>query len=101
MRIPIETIDPDELKRAYPVVNALINIRPSYKAILNKLVADNSVVKIRCYMAVILEMEGAEFCRYMVLKAIDKESDEGKLSKLNYVLKRLNIEYPVKDEDEK
>ena len=104
-RLPISgmysaTTNPNELRNRYLVVKALINIRPPHEILTKKIAEEDSIIKNRCYVAIMIGTEGEDVCRYVIEKAIEKESDERKLSRLNIALTMLNKDFPEKEEKE-
>lgn len=95
------SIDPIKLKRRYPVVKALIDIRPPNERIMKKLTNTDGINIRSCDLAILIGIEGVDVTRYIIEKTIDTESDEHKLSRLKSALNMLNKEFPIKDKKEK
>jgi hypothetical protein len=94
MSMSLPSIDPNNSGKLYPVVKALVSIRPAYENILNKVQNENSIIKIRCYIAVIVGVEGLEVSRYLFKEAVKKELDYQKKDKLTLALNIINEEFP-------
>ena len=94
------TTDPEGLRYRYPVVNALINIKPSYDSVINKIADVDDISCIRCYVAILIGIEGEDVCRYILKKAVEKEHTERKLSRLNSALNMFNKDFPDNEKKE-
>ena len=95
------TSPPTPVKKM-PAVKALIMIRPPYEDILKKLTTtEYNGVKTQCYITILIGIEGAELTQHIIEKAIEKETDENNLKKLNSALNILNKYYLVKEETNK
>ena len=101
IRLRIPTNDPLESTRYYPAVNALVNIRPPCKSILKRIEDANAFDNISCYIAILVRTQGMEISRFVLEKSIEKESDEGKLMRLNYALKNIKEEVPISEKRER
>lgn len=98
-RIFVITTNPKENARQYPAVKALINIHPPYESIIKRLTDTNNQVGSWCYIAILLGTEGEDVCRYIIENAIEKESNEDKLSRLESALKMLNKDFPIEKKE--
>jgi hypothetical protein len=93
-RIPIFTTDPKELQQDYPSVKALINIHPTPESVMKRLRDENNKVPYNCYIGILIGTEGPDVTRYLIEKAIEKESNSRRLAKLKTALSMLNKEFP-------
>jgi hypothetical protein len=97
----LPSLDPIQSGKRYPVVKALVNIRPKYENILKKIQNENNLSTRRCYIAVMVGVEGVDISRYLIEKAIKKETDRDKLSRLSAALNLLNKDFPPDSNDVK
>lgn len=88
------------LSKNYEIVKALIEIHPPYESVLNKLADEDSIIRFRCYTTILVETEGVDVSRFIIQKAIEKETDERKLSRLYSALNMLNKDFPVEEKKE-
>jgi hypothetical protein len=98
-RLPISgmyspTTDPLILGNRYPVVKALVNIRPKHENILKKIQNEDNIAKTRCYIAVMVGVEGIDVSRYLIEKAIKKETETRKIERLKSALTMFDRDFP-------
>jgi hypothetical protein len=98
--IAFATKNLQDYARDYPAVKALIQIHAPYERVLKE-IEDINNVSLSCYVAVLAGTEGVEVSRYVIEKAIEKESGERKLTRLNFALKMINDDVPVLEENKK
>jgi hypothetical protein len=100
-RIPIFTTDPQEVQQDYHSVRALINIRPTHESVMKRLKDENNKVPYNCYIAILIGTEGQDVTRYLIEKAIEKETNTRTLARLNTALAMLNKDFPKDSNDVK
>jgi hypothetical protein len=96
-----DTTKPEEAGKNHPAVTALIKIHPPYQSVLKRIPGEQNVIKRTCYVAILIGIEGPDISRYLIEKAIEKETDKTKLAQLNSALNMLNKDYPKENNDVK
>jgi hypothetical protein len=100
IRMPT-TATPDDLERDWPFVKALINIKPPFESVIKRMAGEDSSRRENCYVAILTGTEGPDVTRYLIEKAIKKETETRKIERLNSALNMLNKDYPKDNNDVK
>jgi len=90
------TTIPEVAVQRYPVVKALIQIRPPHQSIIERIRNDDYAVRVRCYVAILIGTQGVELSRYILEKEIEAETDERVSYRLKVALGALNEDFPAK-----
>ena len=88
-KIPLKTTDPSKVRKDYPAVGALIDIRVQPVTIIKALLNANRVPLTRNCLAVLRGVAGDDVARYILKDAIDKETDPNKKVKLETAFKLI------------
>jgi len=93
-RCSVITTIPEQAVRRYPVVKALIQIRPPHQSVVKRIRDVGNNIEPRCYVAILIGTQGVELSRYILEKEIEAETDEGIAWRVKRALMFLNEDYP-------